>query len=71
MGSKVQHRRRNKRNFKKLFINYLITEGCGFICSNLAAEVLKTGKELVVFDNLLSFGSSINLEKIKSQNCLK
>lgn len=46
-------------------MKYLITGGCGFIGSNLAAEVLKRGEELIVFDNLFRFGSSQNLEWLK------
>lgn len=42
-------------------MKYLITGGCGFIGSNLAAEVLKNGHQLIVFDNLFRFGSSQNL----------
>ena len=38
--------------FEKKFMKYLVTGGCGFIGSNLAAEVLKRGEDLVVFDNL-------------------
>lgn len=48
-------------------MKYLITGGCGFIGSNLAAEVLKRGEELFVFDNLFRFGSSQNLEWLKTQ----
>lgn len=48
-------------------MKYLITGGCGFIGSNLAAEVLKRGGELYVFDNLFRFGSSQNLEWLKKQ----
>ena len=29
-------------------MRYLITGGCGFIGSNLAAEVLKRGEELII-----------------------
>lgn len=47
-------------------MKYLITGGCGFVGSNLAAEVLKKKDELVVFDNLFRFGSSKNLEWLKS-----
>lgn len=47
-------------------MKYLITGGCGFIGSNLAAEVLKRNEELIVFDNLFRFGSSKNLEWLKS-----
>lgn len=52
-------------------MKYLITGGCGFIGSNLAAEVLKRGEELVVFDNLFRFGSSINLEWLKKKGEFK
>jgi CDP-paratose 2-epimerase len=48
-------------------MKYLITGGCGFIGSNLAAEVLKRGEELIVFDNLFRFGSSKNLEWLKTK----
>jgi CDP-paratose 2-epimerase len=40
----------------------LITGGCGFLGSNLAAEVLKRGDELYVFDNLFRNGSQENLK---------
>lgn len=46
-------------------MKYLITGGCGFVGSNLAANVLKRGDQLVVFDNLFRFGSSKNLEWLK------
>lgn len=52
-------------------MRYLITGGCGFIGSNLAAEVLKRGEELFVFDNLFRFGSSQNLEWLKKQGEFK
>lgn len=42
-------------------MRYLVTGGCGFIGSNLAAEVLKQGEELFVLDNLFRFGSAANL----------
>jgi len=44
-------------------MKYLITGGCGFLGSNLAAEIINRGKdELVIFDNLFRFGSEKNLE---------
>lgn len=46
-------------------MRYLITGGCGFIGSNLAAEVLKRGEELFVFDNLFRYGSSANLDWLR------
>lgn len=52
-------------------MRYLITGGCGFIGSNLAAEVLKRGEELFVFDNLFRYGSSANLEWLKAQGDFK
>jgi len=52
-------------------MKYLITGGCGFIGSNLAAEVLKRGEELVVFDNLFRFGSSLNLDWLRKQGDFK
>lgn len=44
----------------------LITGGCGFLGSNLAAEILKRGDDLIVFDSLFRFGSSFNLEWLRS-----
>ena len=40
----------------------LITGGCGFLGSNLAAEVMRRGDELFVFDNLFRSGSHENLK---------
>ncbi len=48
-------------------MKYLITGGCGFIGSNLAAEVLRRGEELFVFDNLCRHGSSLNLEWLRTK----
>lgn len=45
----------------------LITGGCGFLGSNLAAEALRRGDELVVFDNLSRLGSTDNLSWLRSQ----
>jgi CDP-paratose 2-epimerase len=52
-------------------MRYLITGGCGFVGSNLAAEVLKKGEELFVFDNLFRFGSGQNLDWLKKQGEFK
>jgi CDP-paratose 2-epimerase len=49
----------------------MITGGCGFIGSNLSAEVLKRGEELFVFDNLFRHGSSVNLEWLKTKGEFK
>ncbi len=52
-------------------MKFLITGGCGFIGSNLAAEVLRRGEELVVFDNLFRYGSSKNLEWLLTEGDFK
>jgi CDP-paratose 2-epimerase len=52
-------------------MKYLITGGCGFVGTNLAAEVLKRGDELFVFDNLFRFGSSQNLDWLSKQGAFK
>jgi CDP-paratose 2-epimerase len=45
----------------------LITGGCGFLGSNLAADALARGDELMLFDNLSRNGSRSNLEWLVSQ----
>jgi CDP-paratose 2-epimerase len=45
----------------------LVTGGCGFLGSNLAADALQQGDELVVFDNLYRPGSRSNLEWLQGQ----
>ena len=52
-------------------MKYLITGGAGFVGSNLAAEVLKRGEELFVFDSLFRFGSSQNLNWLRKQGEFK
>jgi CDP-paratose 2-epimerase len=49
-------------------MKYLITGGCGFLGSNLAAEVLKNKEELIILDNLYRYGSYGNLEWLKSKD---
>jgi CDP-paratose 2-epimerase len=48
-------------------MKYVITGGCGFLGSNIAREILRQGGDLVIFDNLYRFGSTQNLEWLKSQ----
>lgn len=43
----------------------LITGGCGFLGSNLAAEALARGDDLIVFDNLHRHGSTANLNWLR------
>lgn len=45
----------------------LITGGCGFLGSNLAANALRQGDELLVFDNLYRKGAMDNLRWLQSQ----
>lgn len=44
----------------------MITGGCGFLGSNLAASALVRGDELTVFDNLSRAGSLLNLAWLRS-----
>lgn len=46
---------------------WLITGGCGFVGSNLAAALLERGYRVVVVDNLSRQGSERNLEWLRSQ----
>lgn len=48
-----------------------ITGGCGFLGSNIGAEVMRRGWELVVLDNLFRTGSEKNLEWLKEQGKFK
>lgn len=47
-------------------MKYLITGGCGFLGSNLAAEILRRNEELIIFDNLYRIGATQNLEWLKT-----
>lgn len=49
----------------------LITGGCGFLGSNLAAYALAQGYELTVFDNLYREGSRDNLQWLQLQGAFK
>ena len=52
-------------------MKYLVTGGCRFVVSNLAAEVLRRGEELFVLDNLYRFGSADNLNWLRQQGDFK
>ncbi|WP_243370806.1 GDP-mannose 4,6-dehydratase [Geotalea sp. SG265] len=49
----------------------LITGGCGFLGSNLAAHAIGRGDDLVVFDNLYRAGSVDNLTWLKGQGSFR
>ncbi len=49
----------------------LITGGCGFLGSNLAAHAIEKGLELVVFDNLYREGSLHNLIWLKDKGAFR
>jgi len=49
----------------------LITGGCGFLGSNLAAHAIEQGIDLVVFDNLSRFGALANLQWLQSKGSFK
>lgn len=44
----------------------LITGGCGFLGSNLAADALQHDDQLLVFDNLSRYGATQNLNSLKA-----
>jgi CDP-paratose 2-epimerase len=48
-------------------MNLLITGGCGFLGSNLAAHAMTAGHEVTLFDNLSRDGSRINLSWLQGQ----
>lgn len=52
-------------------MKYLITGGCGFLGSNIAARLLNEGNELCVYDNLSRLGSQQNHEWLKTQGNFK
>ena len=47
-------------------MSYLITGGCGFVGSNIAAHLIGRGEQVVVFDNLSRVGAAFNLDWLRS-----
>ncbi len=47
-------------------MSYLITGGCGFVGSNIAAHLIARGEEVTIFDNLSRTGATLNLGWLES-----
>jgi CDP-paratose 2-epimerase len=52
-------------------MRYLITGGCGFIGANLARDLLASGEDVTLLDNLFRAGSAENLSWLRSQGDLR
>jgi CDP-paratose 2-epimerase len=48
-------------------MNSVITGGCGFVGSNLAAYLMEKGEKVTLFDSLARHGASANLSWLRSQ----
>jgi CDP-paratose 2-epimerase len=47
-------------------MKYLVTGGCGFVGSNVAARLIERGEPVVICDNLSRAGSELNLAWLRS-----
>lgn len=47
-------------------MKFFVTGGCGFVGTNLSAEILRRGHQLTVLDNLSRHGTSENLKWLKT-----
>ena len=47
-------------------MSFLITGGCGFVGSNIAAHLIRQAQEVIVFDDLSRVGSTNNLEWLRT-----
>ena len=52
-------------------MKYLITGGCGFVGSNVAATLLRRGETVTIFDNLSRFGAGENLAWLRGQGAAR
>ena len=48
-------------------MRFLITGGCGFLGSNIAAHLIGQGRSVIVFDNLSRNGTIANLQWLREQ----
>jgi CDP-paratose 2-epimerase len=48
-------------------VAYLVTGGCGFVGSNLTAELIRRGKHILVVDNFTRLGTPTNLAWLQEQ----
>jgi CDP-paratose 2-epimerase len=62
----VADKEQNKTPSKKNGMTYLITGGCGFVGSNIAAELIERGDRLVIFDDMSRIGAAENLKWLQS-----
>jgi len=49
---------------------FLVTGGCGFVGSNVAARLLERGEEVFLFDNLSRVGAEEKLDWLRSQGAV-
>jgi CDP-paratose 2-epimerase len=52
-------------------MSYLITGGCGFVGSNIAAHLIGQGEQVTVFDNLSRVGAALNLDWLGTLGCFE
>jgi CDP-paratose 2-epimerase len=63
---------KNNYDGKNQIMKILITGGCGFLGSNIAADILHNNKaELIIIDNLFREGSVSNLQWLKTKGRFK
>jgi CDP-paratose 2-epimerase len=51
-------------------MKYLITGGCGFLGTNIAVEILRQRKKIMLLDNMSRYGSIENLQWLRNQGDL-
>jgi CDP-paratose 2-epimerase len=56
----------SKTGGEEIHMTFLVTGGCGFVGSNIAAQLIERGEQLVVFDNMSREGTAENLKWLQS-----